>query len=49
VTARASEQDCQECRDAGMDEVITKPVSRPVLDRMLRRHLEGTTRSEPRA
>jgi len=49
VTARASEQDCQECRDAGMDEVITKPVSRPVLDSMLRRHLEGSTRSEPRA
>jgi signal transduction histidine kinase/CheY-like chemotaxis protein len=37
VTARAMEQDRRECMDAGMDEVVTKPVSLQVLDGVLQR------------
>jgi CheY-like chemotaxis protein len=42
VTARAMEQDRLDCLAAGMDEVITKPISLQVLDAVLRRRLPGT-------
>jgi signal transduction histidine kinase len=41
VTARAMEQDRLDCLAAGMDEVITKPISLQVLDAVLRRRLTG--------
>jgi CheY-like chemotaxis protein len=41
VTARAMEQDRLECLDAGMDEVVTKPISLSVLDAMLRRRFSA--------
>ena len=42
VTARAMEQDRLDCLAAGMDEVITKPISLRVLDAVLRRRLGDT-------
>jgi signal transduction histidine kinase/CheY-like chemotaxis protein len=42
VTARAMEQDRLDCLAAGMDEVITKPISLRVLDDVLRRRLPGS-------
>jgi CheY-like chemotaxis protein len=44
VTARAMEQDRLDCLAAGMDEVITKPISLHVLDSVLRRRLLGSDR-----
>jgi CheY-like chemotaxis protein len=45
VTARAMEQDRLDCLAAGMDEVITKPISLHVLDGVLRRRLPGSGQS----
>jgi two-component system sensor histidine kinase/response regulator len=42
VTACAMEQDPLDCLAAGMDEVITKPISLQALDAVLRRRLTGT-------
>jgi signal transduction histidine kinase/CheY-like chemotaxis protein len=45
VTARAMEQDRLDCLAAGMDEVITKPISLQVLDAVLRRRLPAAGQS----
>jgi CheY-like chemotaxis protein len=42
VTARAMEKDRLDCLAAGMDEVITKPISLRVLDDVLRRRWPGS-------
>jgi CheY-like chemotaxis protein len=35
VTARAMEEDWRACREAGMDDIVTKPVSLSAVDRIL--------------
>ena len=42
VTTRAMEQDRLDCQAAGMDEVITKPISLQVPDAVLRRRLPAS-------
>jgi len=40
ITAYASEQDRQRCKDIGIDEVMTKPILLDALDKMIRRRLQ---------
>jgi two-component system, sensor histidine kinase and response regulator len=35
VTARAMEEDLRACREAGMDDIVTKPISLSTIDRIL--------------
>ena len=48
LTALATEEELQECRDAGMDDIITKPIDAVVLHDTLRRWLCRTTVSMTR-
>ena len=46
LTADAMAGTEQHCRDAGMDEYLTKPLDRALLENVLRRHLAGATPAE---
>ncbi len=43
ITAHASDAEHQRCRDAGIDEVLTKPVLLDTLERCIHRHLGNRT------
>ncbi len=49
MTANAQQSDCEHCRDAGMNDFVTKPVSLEQLRQVLKRWLPAAKRAIPTA